>query len=102
KYPAYKPKLSPQSFCEGIEWYSNEEVEFVIIDGNKKLIKELDSSVDTRNLNRLKEEVSIRKVKCRRHGCNACTPDLLNESIFYQLLHQVKFKPTVLHKSGSN
>lgn len=102
KYPTYKPKLSPQSFCEGIEWYRDEPAEYVVIDGHKKIIKELDPSVDFSQLNRFTEMVSTRKVKCRRHGCNACTPDLLNESIFYQLLHQVKFKPTLLHKSGSN
>src|SRR5690606_4450998 len=78
KYPAYKPKLLPQSFCEGIEWYKDEPAEYVVIDGHKKIIKELDPSVDLSQLNRLTEMVSTRKVKCRRHGCNACTPDLLN------------------------
>lgn len=100
KYPVYKPKLSPQSFCEGIEWYSDELAEYVVIDGHKKFINELDTSIDISNLNKLKEKVSTRNVKCRRHGCNACTPDLLNQSIFYQLLNQVKFNPVILHKSG--
>lgn len=100
KYPVYKPKLSPQSFCEGIEWYSDELAEYVVIDGHKKFINELDASIYISNLNKLKEEVSTRKVKCRRHGCNACTPDLLNQSIFYQLLNQVKFNPATLHKTG--
>ena len=40
KYPTYKPKLSRQSFCEGIEWYRDEPAEYVVIDGHKKIIKE--------------------------------------------------------------
>lgn len=97
---AYKPKLLKQSFCEGKEWYKKEQIEYVLIDGDKRSVKELDSSLDIAVLEKVQEENSIRKVMCRRHDCNVCDSDVLNESILYQLLHQSNFSPSILHAKG--
>lgn len=96
----YKSKLSPQSFCEGKEWYKKEQIEYVWVEGHKRLLEEIDSHIDTTDLPKDKEEILVRKVMCRRHDCSACTPDVLNESVFYQLLHQVNFNPSILHGKG--
>lgn len=101
KYPVYKPKLSPQSFCEGKEWYKKETLEYVIINGEKTLLSEVDkNSIDITQLKTEEEETRTRNVMCRRHGCHACTSDLLNESVFYRLLHYVNFNPALLHGKG--
>lgn len=91
--------LKPLSFCEGKIWFKKNNHEYIEVNGEKRPIYEFDEQ-ELKDKERIVETTLDRKVLCRRHDCNHCEINSVNDveaSIFYRVLKEIQFDITQLH-----